>query len=103
MWPLVRDTCTGRTKAYLKIIGDSLQTNLVHPSSFISHHSALNAMSLFRLRTQSHGATPTHTYHFKDTHRDQYSDHLCPQCTTNIVGCEIHAILDCTYSKHQAR
>ena len=26
----------------------------------------------------------------------------CQQCTTNTVGCESHAILDCPYSKHMA-
>jgi len=54
-------------------------------------------MSLFRIRTQSHGAIPTHCHHFELSHRDQYND-------TNTVGCETHAILarDCPYSKHLA-
>jgi len=79
---------------------DSLKTNLFHLSPFITHHSALNTMSLFRICTQSHPAISTHCYHFEHSHRDQYSDRLCQQCTTNTVGCETHAILDCPYSKH---
>jgi len=79
---------------------DSLKTNLCLPSSFITHHSALNAMSLFRLRTQSHGATPTHTYHFEDNMRKLYGDRLFTRCTTNTLGCKTHAILECTFSKH---
>jgi len=79
---------------------DSLKTNLCLPSAFITHHSALNAMSLFRIRTQSHGAIPTHTYHFEDNKRNLDGDRLCTRCTTNTLGCETHAILECTYSKH---
>jgi len=78
---------------------DSLKTNLCLPSAFITHHSALNAMSLFRIRTQSHGAIPTHTYHFEDNKRNLDGDRLCTRCTTNTLGCETHAILECTYSK----
>ena len=63
----------GRTRAYFKIMRDSLKTNLFLPSPFITHHSALNVMSLFRIRTQSHGAIPTPCYHFKHSHRDQPS------------------------------
>jgi len=74
--------------------------NFCLPSSFITHHSALKAMSLFRIRTQSHGAIPTHTYHFEDNMRNLYRDRLCSRCTTNTLGCETHAILECTSSKH---
>jgi len=81
---------------------DSLKTNLCLPSSFITHHSVLNAMSLFRLRTQNHWAIPTHTYHFEDNMRNLYGDHLCTRCTTNKLGCETHAILEYTFSKHLA-
>jgi len=81
---------------------DSLKTNLCLPSSFITHHSALNAMSLFRLRTQSHRAIPTHTYHFEDNMHNLYGDRLWTRCTTNTLGCETHAILECTFSKHLA-
>ena len=93
---------TSCTRVYFQIMRDSLKTIFFHPSPFITHHSALNAMSLFRIRTQSHGAIPTHCYHFEDSHHHQYSDCLCPRCTTNTVGCQIHAILDCPYSKHLA-
>jgi len=102
--PASQDTLpsTGRTQGYFKIMRDSPKTNLCLPSSFITHHSALNAMSLFRLRTQSHGAIPTHTYHFEDNMRNLYGDRLCTRCTTNTLGCEPHTILECTYSKHLA-
>jgi len=59
-------------------------------------------MSLFWLRTQSHGTIPTHTYHFEDNMRNLYGDRLCTRCTTNTLGCETHAILECNYSKHLA-
>jgi len=91
---------TGRTRAYFKIMRDSLKTNLCLPSSFITHLSALNAMSLFRIRTQSHKAIPTHTYHFEDNMHNLYGDRLCTRCTTNTLSCETHAILECAYSKH---
>ena len=87
---------TVQTRAYFKIMRDSLKTNLCLPSSFITHHSALNVMSLFWIHTQSHGAVPTHTYHFEDNMRNLYGDCLSTQCTTNILGCETHAILECT-------
>ena len=79
---------------------DSLKTNLCLPSPFITHHSALNAMSLFQIRTQSHGAIPTHTYHFEDNMRNLYGDRLWTWCTTNTLGCKTNAILECTYFKH---
>jgi len=59
-------------------------------------------MSLFRICTQTHGAIETHCYHFEHSHRDQYSDRVFQRCTTNTVGCETHALLDCPYSKHLA-
>jgi len=93
---------TGRTRAYFKIMRYSLKTNLCLPSSFITHHSALNAMSLFWLRTQSHRAIPTHTYHFEDNMRNLYGDRVCTRCTTNTLDCETHAILECAFSKHLA-
>ena len=57
-------------------------------------------MSLLRIRTQSHGGNPTYTYHFEDNMRNLYGDRLCSRCTTNTLGCETHAILECTSSKH---
>ena len=81
---------------------DSVQTNLFTPSPFITHHSALNAMSLFQIHTHSHKAIPTHTYHFEDNQRDLYTARLCPSCNTNTVGSETHVIFDCPYSKHLA-
>jgi len=91
---------TGSTRACFNIMRDSLKTNLSTPSSFITHHSVLNPMNLFRIRTQSHGAIPTHTYHFEDNMRNLYGDRLCTRCTNNTLGCETHAILECTFSKH---
>jgi len=91
---------TGRTQANFKITCDSLKTSLCLSSSFITRHSALNAMSLFSIRTQSHRAIPTHTYHFEDNMRNLYGDRLCTRCTTDTLGCETHVILECTYSRH---
>jgi len=56
-------------------------------------------MSLSRLRTQSHGAIPAHNYYFEDNMRNLHGDRLCTRCTTNTLGCETHAILECTFSK----
>jgi len=80
----------------------SVRTNKRSPSPFITHHSALNVMNLFRIFTQNHGSIPTHCYHFEHSHRDQYSDCLCQRYTTNTVDCETHAILDCPYPTHLA-
>jgi len=76
--PASQDTLpsTGQTRAYFTIMRDSHKINLWLLSSFITHRSALNAMSLFWIRTQSHGAIPTHTYHNEDNMRNLYGDRL---------------------------
>jgi len=65
--PASQDTLprTGRMRAYfkVKIMCDSLRvkTDPCLPFSFITHHLALNAMSLFRIRTQSQQSRHTPT------------------------------------------
>jgi len=61
-----------------------------------------NPMSLSRMRSQSHQSIPTHMLTIENNHRDSYAGTICLYCPNEVIGSEIHIILESFTASHLA-